>query len=215
MTQLDKLYQTVQNLKELGYPLDEKMLADLDRLEESLIEKEVLPALAQTIAPMIGQIQREVTLEVVYIPDEPLSVRLIRNLQGQAREAKATMDALEKEMTEQNPVRKTFTMSPHTKAGKSGLQVKFPDGRIIREKFAYQTLMEVIRHAGYKKVAALDLKLCGVPLVSGTLDDYYGSAQHELEPGVFIMTHSGTRAKADQLETISNHLNLGLEIKIV
>lgn len=103
MTQLEKLYQTIQNLKELGYPLDEKMLRDLDQLEEALIEKEVLPALANTIAP--------------------------------------------------------------------------------------------------------------TPLISDTRDDFY--PQHELSPGVLIMTYSATKTKKEMLDEVSEKLGLGLEVKIV
>ena len=39
MTKLEKLYQTIQNLKELGLPLDERLIKETEQLEEEIIQK--------------------------------------------------------------------------------------------------------------------------------------------------------------------------------
>jgi hypothetical protein len=78
MTQLEKLYQSIQNLKELGVKLPDQLIDETNRVEEEIIKNDIIPALADTISPVISQIQREIILVVEYVPDEPLSVRLTR-----------------------------------------------------------------------------------------------------------------------------------------
>lgn len=210
MTKLEKLYQTIQNLKELGYRLDEKMLNDLDNLEAALIETEVLPALANAISPTLNQLQRALTLEVIYVPDEPLSVRLMR---GEENEGAAFGEP--EDSNEENPARtrRTFTMSPHTKGRRTALKVHFPDGTVIREYYAARTLVEVIRKVGPERIQPLGLAANGVPLVSRERDEFY--KQHDLGDGTLVMTHTSTRVKKDLLDEVSNALGLGLEVEIV
>ena len=78
MTNLEKLYQSISNLKELGLPLHEETLKAVDNLEEELIKNEIIPRLSDSIEPIITQIQRPIVLVVDYVPNEALSVRLTR-----------------------------------------------------------------------------------------------------------------------------------------
>ena len=58
MTKLEKLYNAIQSLKELGVDLPDKLIEDTNQVEEDIIKDEVIPALAKAIDPIIGQIQR-------------------------------------------------------------------------------------------------------------------------------------------------------------
>jgi hypothetical protein len=78
MSNLEKLYQSIANLKELGLPLHEETLKAVDNLEEELIKNEIIPRLSESIEAIITQIQRPIVLVVDYIPNESLSVRLTR-----------------------------------------------------------------------------------------------------------------------------------------
>ena len=64
MTKLEKLYSTIQNLKELGLELGEDLLKQTNELEQEIIKKEILPVISEKIEPIIGQIQRELVLVV-------------------------------------------------------------------------------------------------------------------------------------------------------
>jgi len=75
MTKLEKLYSTIQNLKELGLELGEDLLKQTNELEHEIIRKEILPVISENIEPIISQIQRELVLVVDYVPNEPLSIR--------------------------------------------------------------------------------------------------------------------------------------------
>jgi hypothetical protein len=210
MTQLEKLYQSIQNLKELGVKLPEQLIEETDRVEEAIIKNDIIPALAKTISPIITQIQREIILVVSYVPDEPLSVQLTRK---RSISLPFEQNKLPENKKNQFSERGTFTISAHSKSSKTALSVKFADGHEISNRFAYDTLVDTIKRIGYAKVEALNVICCGVPLVSNVKDDFY--TQHELAEGVFIMTHSSTKTKKEQLELISKMLGLGLKVEIV
>lgn len=210
MTQLEKLYQSIQNLKELGVQLPDKLIDETNRVEEEIIKNDIIPALADTISPVINQIQREIILVVEYVPDEPLNVKLTR------KRSLTIPPELDKQTDKKHNAfteRQTYTIPSHTKSSKTTLRVKFSDGKIISHRFAYDTLVDTIKNIGHEKVRALNIFCCGVPLVSSTKDDYY--AQHELTKNVLVMTHSSTKSKKEQLDEISKRLGLGLKVEIV
>jgi hypothetical protein len=210
MTQLEKLYQSIQHLKELGVKLPDDLIDQTNRVEEEIIKKDVIPALADTISPVIKQIQREIILVVEYVPDEPVSVRWTRK---RSMTIPLELDFANDNKKKAFSERETVTISPHSKSSKTTLSIKFPDGKIISHRFAYHTLVDTIKVVGHEKVKKLNIICCGVPLVSETKDDFY--TQHELTKGVYIMTHSSTRTKKDQLDEISKKLGLGLKTEIV
>lgn len=43
MTKLEQLYNSIQNLKELGVQLPDKLIEETNRVEEEIIQKEVIP----------------------------------------------------------------------------------------------------------------------------------------------------------------------------
>lgn len=209
MTKIEKLYQSIETLKELGAQLPKDLIDETNRIEEEIIKDEIIPSLSESINPIISQIQREIILVIEYIPDEPLQVKLTRK---RSLSIPADLDFTNSN-NKNSSDRKTFTIPNHSKSSKSVLRVTFPDGKTISDNFAYQTLIETIKTIGVERVKQLNIICSGVPLVSNKKDDFYN--QHEISRGLYIMTHSSTRTKKDQLQTISQKLNLGLKIEII
>jgi len=108
-------------------------------------------------------------------------------------------------------VNKTITSSP--KSAWTALVVTFPTGKVINNRYAYETLIEVVETVGVQKVGALGLKHVGLDFISKTKDDFYN--QHEASGGYLILTHSSTDKKKRQLEEISEKLGLGLKVEVV
>lgn len=132
MTQLEKLYQPIQNLKELGVQLPDKLIDETNRVEEKIIKKDIIPALSKAISPVINQIKREIILVVEYVPDEPLSVKLTRKRSLTIPpEQDIRTDRKNRKLAE----RETYTISSHTKSSKTTLRVKFPGGKSIAHRF--------------------------------------------------------------------------------
>ncbi|MCK9625247.1 MAG: hypothetical protein M0R23_02135 [Bacteroidales bacterium] len=209
MTKLEKLYSTIQNLKELGLELGEDLLKQTNELEQEIIKKEILPVISEKIEPIIGQIQRELVLVVDYVPNEPLSVRLSRKRNFSAE--METIEIVPDPQVEHNIG--TIKRNATKKSSKTNLRVTFPDGKVLENRFAYETLYEVVKLAGTEKVRALSIIQCGVPLVSNTLDNFYN--QKEIGKGLYLITHSSTVQKRQLIERISEALKLGLKVEIV
>jgi hypothetical protein len=212
MTNLEKLYQSIATFKELGLALNEDMLQKADSLEEDLIKNEVIPRLTGSIEPIITQIQRPIVLVVDYVPGEALSVRLTRKrvIMDENESKQYSLAPLpNKERTKKTD--KTITSSP--KSAWTGLVVTFPNGKVINNRYAYETLIEVVETVGVQKVAELGLKHVGLDFISKTKDDFYN--QHEASGGFLILTHSSTDKKKRQLEEMSEKLRLGLKVEVV
>lgn len=223
MTKLETLYNSIRGLKKLGLPLNEETLRAVDQLEEELIKDDVIPRLSDSIEPIITKIERPIVLVVDYIPGENLSVRLTRKrvitdeeetkkypLSTDRKDSQekiyATNEKAKKKKTER-------TMKFANKAKKTRLSVKFPDGTTIENSYAYETFIDTILKIGIEKVAELNMKWVGLPLVSKIKDDFYN--QHEVEDGWWIVTHSATNQKRLQLEEMSKKLKLGLSVEII
>ena len=211
MSKLETLYKSIEGLKELGLPLNEETLKAVDNLEEELIKNEVIPRLTGSIEPIITQIQRPIVLVVDYVPGESLSVRLTRKRvitdDNFTKEYPLTPKLIEPEKKSG----KTITSAP--KAPWTGLLVTYPDGAVINNKYAYETLIQVVEKAGIEKVEKLGLKQVGLYFISKNRDDFYN--QHELPGGYLITTHSSTAKKKQQIEEISKKLGLGLKVQVV
>ena len=209
MTKLQKLYSTIQNLKELGLELGDDLLKQTSELEQEIIKKEILPVVTERIEPIISQIQRELVLVVDYVPNEPLSVRISRK-----RNFTDEMETIE--IVPDSKVDHyigTIKRNSPVKSAKTNLRVTLPNGKVIENRFAYETLQEVVLLAGVEKVRPLGIVQCGVPLISNTQDDFYN--QKEIVKGMFLITHSSTGQKRQQIEKISEALNLNLKIEII
>jgi hypothetical protein len=209
MTKLETLYSSIKGLKELGLPLNEETLKAVDELEEELIKNEIIPRLSESIEPIITKIQRPIVLVVDYIPDEQLSVRLTRK-----RVITDEQDTKQYELVAKQQKKKTdraITSAPKSK--KTKLAVEFPDGERIERNYAYETLLAVIEKIGAERIAKLNIRWLGLPLVSKTKDDFYN--QHEISGGWLVVTHSATITKRQHLERISKELNLNLKIEII
>jgi len=209
MTKLEKLYNSIENLKELGVQLPDKLIEETTRVEEEIIQKELLPALSSAIDPIISQIQRELVLVIDYIPNEPLQVRMTRKRSFKLSEEEDVLIGNSKSEKKET----SYTITPHTKSKKTNLEVTFPDGTKLKNRFAYQTFCKVIEKIGPEKVRELGVKQSGIELISKKEDEFYN--QHKIKGGLWIVTHSSTAQKKAHLEEISKNLGLKLKVKII
>ena len=211
MTHLKRLYAHIKGLQDLGLPLNDEMLREVDKLEERIIRKEILPALSKDIEPCLSQIQRDLVLVVEYRPGQPISVALSRKTN-----ISEIIDAKRLEIDPQVEHREYGERGKQTgnRGPITGLCVIRRDGSILQEKTAALTFAQAVKEAGLLKVRELGLKLAKVPIVSTTRDKKYGSRQIEMESGLFVMTHCDNKEKKIRLESISKALRLGWEVEI-
>lgn len=211
MSKLQKLYSIIDNSRELGLELGEDVLRQTAELEERIIKKEILPVVSGQIEPTLQQIKRNLVLVVDYVPGEPLKVKLSRRakLENIADLVDLTPDPQAQHST-RNSTKKTIS-----RAKASKLIVHLPDGKVIQEDTAAQTLVEAVRRADPLKVRTLGIVCCRVPLVSTTKDSKYGDTQVDVGNGLYVITHSNNKMKKGYMETISNAFNLGWRVEII
>lgn len=213
MSTLKELYITMENLRKLNLPIDDRLKKEAAKLEEDLIRKEILPVLTEKIAPALHEVQRELVLVVDYVPGEPLKVSLSRK-----RKVTELFDDAIEIKPDPQVSHKSFGPQKATKqdiAPKTVLRVTMPDGSVIERKSAKATFVDVIKLIGVKRVRKLGLKFCRVPIISNTRDDKYGKAQIDVGDGWLILTHSSTADKKKQLDKIAKELGLNIVVEII
>lgn len=202
----------MENLRKLNLPIDDRLKQEAAKLEEDLIRTEILPTLTEKIEPALAQVQRELVLVVDYVPEIPLKVSLSRK--------RNLFDALEDvveikpdpvvEHTEKKKGGKKFVTNPRTR-----LRITMPDGSIIEERTAWESLQKFILHVGVEKVCAVGLIANKIPLVSNTVDEKYKTAQKPLGNGWLLMTCSDTATKRKQILAIASHYDLNVKVEII
>ncbi len=221
MTKLEKLYTSIKNLEDLGLELTPEMLLECDKLEEQIIKDEILPAIGQDIEPRLRQIQRPLVLVVEYNPKEPISVKLSRKMNvAKALEAKQITPASPKVGTPVSapapaPVAEPHEPTKHVLNPTKGLKVTFPDGTVINESTAAETLVRTLKKIGLKKVASSGLQHGGgYGLVSKKMRPVEAGRtwQHEVG-GWYVYVNISNKQKKDDLAELSEMFGLGLKIE--
>ncbi len=180
-------------------------------MEEDIIRKDILPVVKERIEPALSQVQRELVLVVDYAPGTPLKVKLSR---------RAKLESI-KDLVDLTPDPQVghsshiVTQASKTRAKASRLIVHLPDGKVIQENSAAETLVAAVKRADPLKVRALGIICCRVPLVSTTKDKKYGDSQVDVGDGLYVITHSNNNMKKGFLDKISNAFDLGWTVEVI
>ena len=199
----------METLRKEGLPVDENLEKKANELEENIIKKEILPVLSKTIEPALQPVKRELVLVVDYVPGQPLSVHLSRKRNFAAEEM-----VLDPEVTHRNHL--SSSEGKIERGPARDLSVEFPDGTVISEKTAAETLVAVVQKIGVAKVRQVveeyNLKFCKVPVISNRRDAKYGRSQRDLGGGWLLITHSNNPMKKAFIEKVSEVLHLGIKV---
>ncbi len=153
MSRLGDLYKAMETLRKEGLPVDENLEKKANELEEEIIKKEILPILTKSIEPALQPVQRELVLVVDYMPSQPLSVHLSRK----------------RNFTADMPDAKEIVVDPEVEHGKhknhnddkiqrrpaTDMAVFFPDGTMIAEKKAVNTLVKVVKKIDVESISLI------------------------------------------------------------
>ena len=218
MSRLEKLYNTMDNLHELGLTINEDLEREVNELEEEIIKKEILPILTKNIEPALQPVKRELVLVVDYVPGQPLSVHLSRKRNFTADMPDAKEIVLDPEVAHRQHGSHTDSDDKIQRGPARDMAVFFPDGTIIAEKKAVDTLLKVVQKIGVAKVRQVveehNLKFCRVPVISNRRDAKYGKSQRDLGDGWLLITHSNNPMKKTFIEKVSDALHLGLRVTL-
>lgn len=206
---LRKLYLTMSNLKELGLKINDDIVNEINRLEEKVVKEELLPSIASKITDTLSPIEREITLVVNYIPNEPIKFGICREHLADT----VNVNLLEVECKEDEEQNKERTL--HTKSAKSNLRITLPNGRIISHSTAVESLIEFILYIGAEKAQRVGLVRCKMPLISQYKDTKYGNRQKLIGNGLYLMTCTSTEAKKEDIEKIASFYDINVNVEII
>lgn len=135
---------------------------------------------------------------------------------------KEKMDSFGSELEIHESIKAAAPFPELSHNSEQGLRVEFPDGTVICEMYASETLKRAINKIGPHMVEILCfseevLRPCDVDLVSKekTIDKRYVSSLHPIYQGYYLFTKTSTNAKKRQLEVISRALSLNLKVDVV
>lgn len=214
MSRLSDLYKAMETLRKEGFPVNEDLEQKANELEEEIIKKEILPVLSKTIEPALQPVKRELVLVVDYVPGQPLSVHLSRKRNFTTDIPDAKEIVLDPEASH-----KTYGLNSDTKIVRSpasNMSVVFPDGSVIAENTAAETLVATVKRIGVMKTRRVveehNLKFNKVPVISNRRDEKYGKSQKDLGNGWLLITHCSNRMKKAFIEKLSDTLDLGIKV---
>ena len=202
---LQKLYQTMTTLKELGLKINNDLIAEIERLEGDIITNELVPIISNKVLDVLSPIKRNVTLIVDYEPNKPISIKISRKSNN------VTVIKNEQQKEQIN----VEGIETHSKSAKSNLRITLPNGRIIKHSTAVESLIEFILYVGIEKVEKVGLVRCKVPLISQNIDRKYSDRQKFIGNRRYLMTCTSTLAKKEDIEEIARHYNLNVKVEII
>ena len=206
MSTLNELYITMESLRKLNLPIDERLQQEAAKLEEDLIRQEILPTLTDKIEPALSQVKRELVLVVDYVPGEPLKVSLSRK----RNIAEVLTDAVEL-----SPKRsRVVTATDIKRSPNIDFTVTFDDG-IKYAGNGKDTFVNALKHMLLPRVATFDGRtFAGFPLVGRkqrvTEDGYHWQTNVD---GWWIYTNMGNDIKINVLKQVADFLGINITIE--
>lgn len=108
-----------------------------------------------------------------------------------------------------------LSTGPKRKTKNVTLRVTYPDGRIIQHRKAALTYIEVIENSFPDLINEINILHAGVNIVSKELDPRYKGSQKPIKGGWYVMTNSSSAQKKEDLERISDDMELDLKVELV
>ena len=197
MEKLDKAYEGMEMLRNIGLPISKDQIKGIYDLEAQYLTEEVLPKLKEVMDPLVHKVMNGFKMVVTVGEQEEVNVELL---------PPETENTVNQRETNSKKRQKKFI-----------IKVIYPDGHAVCSRMVWETLYDVVKYAGVQRVRKLGLWLRGANIISDQVeeDDRYRNSQKEVEPGVYLQTCSTTEVKYEQIKEINKQLSLGLKIEKV
>ena len=197
MEKLDKAYEGMEMLRNIGLPISKDQIKGIYDLEAQYLTEEVIPQIKEVMEPLVHKVMNGFKMVVTVGEQEEVNVELL---------PPETENTVNQRETNSKKRQKKFV-----------IKVIYPDGHAVCSRMVWETLYDVVKYAGVQRVRKLGLWLRGTNIISDQVeeDDRYRNSQKEVEPGVYLQTCSTTEVKYEQIKEINKQLSLGLKIEKV
>ncbi len=213
MSKLQKLYDTIDNLRELQLPVDDNLQQAMEQLETKIIQSEVIPSLQASMQPIIRQIRSKVVLVVDWDP-ESAELTISKTRRGHVIRAEEGIVLYHSANNNYHSPASVDTNKPQRKVTNpiTSLRVTLPNGKVIEDKMALNVFIRTLEWFGLPNVEQLGIMLAGQPLVGKKRAKY---AQKVTPNGFYISVNSSTIQKQRLLLTIAKRLGKTIQVDIL
>lgn len=216
MSKLQEYYRLFDMFKG---KLNEDQKRILEGLEDQLITEEILPAISESVAPVLGNLRRNLTLVVDYDPEGGITVKttrgevVVKEHTAKKYEIPSTNKTIK--VAEAEPEQTEEPKAPIKRSPAKGLCIYLPNGTFVQEKKANITMQTALKQVDVVKLYELQIPHDGEFLVSKKEHPQYRGEQHLLRDGYLLNTHSSTLTKQKQLQKISDLLKLNWKVEVI
>ncbi len=200
---LKKLLMKAQAFKEYNTEIPQQLLEEIKAAEAKMCA-ELFPKLQDINERVLEDVPERLIFLIDYNPEKErkVSVSCVRDLDDifEGKYVEAAKGPVANEPLAES--------QEESIGGKVKFCVVRPEGSRIKFEKGSRTMVETVREIGAKRVAALGLQMCGLPLVDDHRDKKYGKSQCDVGEGLYLNTSSGTKTKVRQLREIFRLLSL-------
>lgn len=199
--------------------LSDEQKSILEGLEDQLIAEEILPAISESVAPVLGNLRRPLTLVVDYDPEGGITVKttrgevVVKENTAKRYEIPNTSKVVKVAESETPPARNDREKEKYTRGPRVKFEVRL-NGRVVPGTDGASIIAEAIRQIGFERVAALNIRF-----VKGQYNlvdrrkrlDQNKIWQREIGRW-YIYTCTANTTKAENLAEIAERLHLDMQI---
>lgn len=194
----------------------------LGELEDMIIAEEILPAISESVAPVLSALRRNLTLVVDYSTEDGITVKTTRGevvvkehtaKKYQIPSTQKTVKVSEADGPQDGGADEE-PRDPIARQDSVGFKVTFPDGSVIRGKDAKSTMIATLRKLGLERAAAFSgRRFKGYPLVGRTKrTDGKNKWQEEVD-GWFVYINMSNATKIGVLQMVARELGTSITIE--
>lgn len=152
MDKLNKAYEAVDLLENLGLPVSNEQLNAIAEMEKDYLCNEIIPLIKQELEPLVEKMRNSFQLNLNYSMDGGMEIQL--------KELVKQVQSLLPEDESKGYRKKKFI-----------IRVTFPDNRVSCHKIVTNTFIDVIKYAGAKNVERLGIMSLGQNIISTSLHE--------------------------------------------
>lgn len=210
--------------------LNDEQKKVLGELEDRIIAEEILPAISESVAPVLSALRRNLTLVVDYSTEDGITVKTTRGevVVKEHTAKKYQIPATNKtvkiseadepqsnvENSGENSGEGDEPHDPITRAESIGFKVTFPDGAVVRGHDAKTTMIETLRKFGLQRVATFKGRIFkGYPLVGRTKRTDGRTRWQEEVDGWYVYTNLSNGVKIKVLHMVAQELGEHITIE--
>lgn len=195
MEKLNKAYEGLELLKNIGMNGSEEQLRLIKQMEKEYIDTEVLPLLKEEIEPLINRLLNKFSFQMDFNPNGEINIQFVE-------------DVVPEKNVEVNSSTKFVTRSSSL-----GFKVIFDDGTIIKYADAKTTFVEALKRIGLDKVAEFDERTFkGYSLVGREKRTDCDFTCQVCEQGWYVYIAMANETKMEVLTKVARKFGVSLRI---